>query len=483
MSGCFDLWSTNVKEIKRFRLILKRAAKKMMMRAVAMTFSTWAATVEETKRYRGLLKRAAKKMTMRAVAMTFSTWASAVEETKRYRGLLKRAAKKMQNRTLNACFNTWCDAIEEKKRYAIIMKRVAAKIQQRTITLALNRWVEMVQERQDMRNIVKRALSKIARQVESAGFRKWTQVWRFQRRMDNSDAKDELVARRDKAIRRIVIRTQGSLYAKGWNTWVHVALTMRKYEMIIRKCAARMKYRTATLCLTGWREYVNKQAKHRRVVEAALFRLKHRTIISAYSSWKTTTARIVRNRRVLVIHLDRRSKLFLEQHVKAWVGYFTIGRKTRTQLKRIWRLKRARYMRLYWYDWMAKVATKCTVCHRTSRPLYKKGPEKLVRTKDWTKRESGWDRKVHRTDIPDYLKVLPPLKSPPPNNLKKTLLPRQSPQDLVGSRSMGALKKIIDRAGKLVSFSPCFRPFGHQDYANTFVLLFFLFFCSWCRMR
>ena len=62
MSGCFDLWSDNVKEIKRFRLILKRAAKKMMMRAVAMTFSTWTSTVKETKRYRGLLKRAAKKM-------------------------------------------------------------------------------------------------------------------------------------------------------------------------------------------------------------------------------------------------------------------------------------------------------------------------------------------------------------------------------------------------------------------------------------
>ena len=137
-------------------------------------------------------------------------------------------------------------------------------------------------------------------------------------------------------------------------------------------------------------------------------------------------------------------------------------------------------MRLYWYDWMAKVATKCTICHRTSRPLYKKGPEKLVRTKDWTKRESGWDRKVHRTDIPDYLKTLPPLKSPPPNNLKKTLLPRQSPQDLVGSRSMGALKKIIDRAGKLVSFSPFFalyffKCFSHQD-SNTFVLFSLFFF-------
>ena len=38
-------------------------------------------------------------------------------------------------------------------------------------------------------NVVTRALGKIARQVESAGFRKWVSVWRFARRMDNSDAR------------------------------------------------------------------------------------------------------------------------------------------------------------------------------------------------------------------------------------------------------------------------------------------------------
>ena len=47
----------------------------------------------------------------------------------------------------------------------------------------------MVDERDAMRTLVTRALGKIARQVESAGFRKWVSVWRFARRMDNSDAR------------------------------------------------------------------------------------------------------------------------------------------------------------------------------------------------------------------------------------------------------------------------------------------------------
>ena len=57
----------------------------------------------------------------------------------------------------------------------------------RTITTAYNRWIEMVEERESMRQLVTRALGKITRQVESAGFRTWVRVWRFQRKMDNSD--------------------------------------------------------------------------------------------------------------------------------------------------------------------------------------------------------------------------------------------------------------------------------------------------------
>ena len=69
------------------------------------------------------------------------------------------------------------------------MEKVAAKIKNRTITTAFLRWMEMVDERDAMRTLVTRALGKIARQVESAGFRKWVSVWRFARRMDNSDAR------------------------------------------------------------------------------------------------------------------------------------------------------------------------------------------------------------------------------------------------------------------------------------------------------
>ena len=53
------------------------------MRAVAMTFSTWKANVEETKRYRVLLKRAAKKMQNRTLNACFNTWYESIEEKKK----------------------------------------------------------------------------------------------------------------------------------------------------------------------------------------------------------------------------------------------------------------------------------------------------------------------------------------------------------------------------------------------------------------
>jgi len=268
-----------------------------------------------------------------------------------------------------------------------------------------------------------------------------------------------LEERRNKIFRKIIIRTQGSLYAKGWTTWVHNVLKMRKYEQILRKCAAKMKYRAAVLCLNAWCLYVATEKKHRRVVAAALHRIKNRVIISAFTSWKSTVARVVRNRRVIVVHLERRGRLHLEAHVKAWTSYFSIGRKTRTQLKRIWRLKRARFLRMYWSEWMGKAATRCTICHRKSRPSYKKDPPKLKSVKDWSKREGQWDplRNSKKAIIPDFLKQLPPIKGSPPKSLHKTLMPRQSPEDMVGNRSMSSLKRIIDRAGKLQSMTAAAR--------------------------
>ena len=261
--------------------------------------------------------------------------------------------------------------------------------------------------------------------------------------------RDELTQRRNKIVRKIIIRTQGSLYAKGWTTWVNIALKMKKHDLIVRKCAAKMRYRAATLCLTAWRSHVATEKKHRRIVAAAVYRIKNRVIIGAFVTWKTDVARVVRNRRVLKLHLERRDRMHVHAHLSSWYAYFNIGRRTRTQLKRVWRLKRARFLKLYWQEWMGKVATRCTVCHRESRPVYQKSPPKLKHVHDWTKRESGWDHKVHKIDIPDFLKQLPPIKGSPPKSLHMQLLKRPSPEEMVGNRTVGQLKKIIDRAGKL----------------------------------
>jgi len=131
-----------------------------------------------------------------------------------------------------------------------------------------------------------------------------------------SHFRDELEARRNKIVRKIIIRTQGSLYAKGWQTWVHVALKMKKYDQIIRRVAAKMKFRAATQCLTAWRQYCSTEKKQRRIVTAALHRIKNRVIISAFVEWKTTIARVVRNRRVVAKNLLRRAKLHVAAHWK-----------------------------------------------------------------------------------------------------------------------------------------------------------------------
>jgi hypothetical protein len=224
---------------------------------------------------------------------------------------------------------------------------------------------------------------------------------------------------------------------------------MKKYDQIIRRVAAKMKFRAATLCLNAWRQYCSKEKKERRIVAAALHRIKNRIIISAFAEWRMTVARVVRNRRVVAKNVERRGKLYIAAHWKAWRTYFTVGVRTRTQLRRLWRLKRARYLKLFWNDWMAKVAKRCTICQRESRPLYKKSPPKLKHVHDWTRRESGWQKTDTRTDIPDYLKSLPPIKSDPPKSLHKELMKRPSPEEAVSSRTVGQLKRIIDRAGKL----------------------------------
>ncbi len=241
--------------------------------------------------------------------------------------------------------------------------------------------------------------------------------------------------------------------------WTRSTLEKRRHDRILRKCAAKMRFRTAIKCLQGWHTYVARENKQRRIVAAALHRLKNRIVIAAYTSWRDTTARCKRNRRVLAKHLDAAARKRLRVHMLGWAALFAVGAKVRSQLKRIWRLKRARYIRLYFQDWMAKVATQCTVCHRTSRPLYRKQPPKLKSVKDWSRREGGWDRMLNnnKADIPDYLKSLPPLKSPPPSNLKKKLLGRPSPEQMVARRNVGQLKRIIDRAGKLQSMTSAAR--------------------------
>eukprot|EP01051_Picozoa_sp_SAG22_P025619 SAG22_NODE_7680_length_717_cov_5.168285_1_plen_139_part_01 len=134
-----------------------------------------------------LMKRAATKLLMRALVSAWDTWASVVAdlraekvEADRQQSVLSRALRRLANMAIGSAFSSWHDWAAKEKEVRVLMKRAATKLLMRALVSAWDTWASVVAdsradkaEADRQQSVLSRALRRLANKHINSAFSSW----------------------------------------------------------------------------------------------------------------------------------------------------------------------------------------------------------------------------------------------------------------------------------------------------------------------
>merc|ERR1712166_610882 len=337
------------------RLLLKRAAAKIMHRTTVSCFHKWTATVIEQKRQRHVMYRIVQKMKYKTVTYTFNVWVEMVNDSKRRKHLLKKTMARIKNRTIAGAMLTWYDFVAARKQIRVlaarvfgrmvkgklsmgwyswqtylkgmkaeetqkkekeqIMKRVATKMKHRTVAVALETWIDRVYASKRMRLLLTRAAARMKHIKIAGAMLTWY---------------DFVTAR--KHIRILAARVFGRMVkgklSTGWCSWQAYLKRLdaeeaeqERHQRIMKRVATKMQHRTVAVAVETWIDmvYVSKRRKQLLIkTTARIALLKKKSLTSAFLKWQTYWTQMKEERALAWKVLSRLANVKIASAFHSW---------------------------------------------------------------------------------------------------------------------------------------------------------------------
>ena len=184
-------WNTWWGEVLLHRK-MKVVYKKWSMTAVSKSFESWVSFVDDVKRNRVLVRRALMKMKKRTLALSFYEWETYAEHEKKKRegfleatsaekeklvevrrAYVRKAVGAWRKRRLNAAFIGWrtihCEIISNRVK----VRRVLLRIKNRLASASFHGWLQVAKDRKLNRHRVQKTLKRMIHRQMSGAFDGW----------------------------------------------------------------------------------------------------------------------------------------------------------------------------------------------------------------------------------------------------------------------------------------------------------------------
>jgi len=213
VSITFLAWAENAAEQSRRRYSLQKLVTRWQRLQLASPFHDWLEWVEEVRENRLTLRKAIHRMTRVAIAGAFMRWKDNVLDGRAQAAALARAQRimlRLRNRTVSGAFNAWRETASEVKRLRYSMRKLVLRWQRLQLAGPFHDWVDCMEEVRENRLMLRKAIHRMTRVAMAGSFAKW----------QDATTEARLHAAAIHRARRIVLRMQRRSLAAAFECFV-----------------------------------------------------------------------------------------------------------------------------------------------------------------------------------------------------------------------------------------------------------------------
>ena len=326
---CLQKWRLAAVECIKERVILKRAAAKLLFRQVSSCFQIWSEYCLERQHARRLAGRVFRRLVdgqtlscwnkwyhdvylegrrvdrVRADAMwmaykskanrwtreSFFLWRDDVREYVQLQNLMIKAGAKIRKLRMLSVFKFWQGRFRTAKHNRTVLMRAAMRIRNKSLVKSVGSWCDFMDRRDVGRIKIKKMCRLFLKCLKRLAIKRWR---RFLKRLDQVDARKSVITAH---LSRSMQKWKNRDKARVWNTWRMRVDEILKNRMLVQRAMMKWSMREVASCLERWIEYADTKVRHRRLLAKIRATWLKRLESKSFRSWTefVERRRVVRN--------------------------------------------------------------------------------------------------------------------------------------------------------------------------------------------
>ena len=223
------------------------------------------------------------------------------EEKRRRRGLerMDRVRKKIIFKTKYRCFEGWQDQCQRKKRNRMLVERCRVRMTRRAESQVLEEWVDRTKKARARKARALSMLKRIRAQQAHMTFSTWRQS-----------------VEQQKQLKKMIKHTLYQSTIRRFDAWCEHVDRARHCRVVLRRCGQKMRFRTTSKVLAGWRSFVVRRRKLKNIAA----RVVHRRLYLLFARW----TQLIEEAKYVHTVLQRcRQKMERRTEMKAFAGWWS----------------------------------------------------------------------------------------------------------------------------------------------------------------
>ena len=267
IAAALDTWTINVEEARaqkteadRQQRVLTGIVKRMTNGALGAAYALWASNVAEISRNRIVMRKIVLRLSHRTMSLSFDLWCQAVETLKveqanveRRRQMSSKVIQRMLHGALTASFHRWYENVQELQTMAVKTNKVVVRWRNRTLAAAHALWASIVADVAQNRAIMSRIVRRMSRLLMFGAFQRWQE-----------NVRD--IARLARVSSRVVDRWHLLSVATPFSTWCDRVVKHKRLKRAGSMVVARWQQATLSSAFETWSILIETIAEEMRAL-------------------------------------------------------------------------------------------------------------------------------------------------------------------------------------------------------------------------
>jgi hypothetical protein len=306
VSGAYDRWFQAAHDARKQSRSVQRIVARWKLSSARQCLEAWAVDVAWMVRLRCMMLAVVDK-SVRNVKAGFLEWKGLVHSQGEVESRMLRIAKRMLNQQLASAYSAWGEASVEMARRKGVLSRIAVRMKNHGVFVAWSTWSETAQLIASVKRLTAKIALRWSHRVESSSFGSWTDFVEIKLGIRQS-------------VEMLFMRSWHAQARCGVDAWRKHSAHVQRTEHTMRRFAAKLHNRCASLALVRWSEYCDEAKQQRLLMSRATSRLANSSLHSAYDRWYGASASIKQQQHALRSVLTRWDSSCKQAHFDLWVA-------------------------------------------------------------------------------------------------------------------------------------------------------------------